>query len=140
MLNARSITALEGVHPELQRVIYRAAELYTGQFVVTEGERTLDKQKALLAKGASKTLRSRHVPEMNQCGVACAVDLAVWMDLDGDDVVDGGEIRWDWPLYVDLAGVVKEAAAIEGIPVEWGGDWLKFKDGPHFQLPWKAYP
>jgi len=29
-----------------------------------------------------------------------------------------------------------------GVPVEWGGDWKTFKDGPHFQIPrdWKGRP
>ena len=32
------------------------------------------------------------------------------------------------------------AAQSVGVPIEWGGDWTTFKDGPHFQLPWKTYP
>jgi peptidoglycan L-alanyl-D-glutamate endopeptidase CwlK len=35
---------------------------------------------------------------------------------------------------------MKTAAAAEGVPVEWGGDWRSFFDGPHFQLPWASYP
>lgn len=89
------------------------------------------RQSELKAKGASQTMKSRHVPQCNQCGLSCAVDLAVVID---------GDIRWDWPLYYKLADSVKEAAEIEGVPLEWGGDWLKFKDGPHFQLPWSKYP
>jgi peptidoglycan L-alanyl-D-glutamate endopeptidase CwlK len=100
-------------------------------FIVTEGARTLEKQRSLVAKGASKTMKSRHIPEMNQCGEACAIDLAVRID---------GEVRWDWPLYAKLAEIVKEAAHIEGIPIEAGADWVKFRDGPHFQLPWSKYP
>jgi len=26
------------------------------------------------------------------------------------------------------------------IPIEWGGDWKSFPDGPHYQLPRKEYP
>jgi len=26
------------------------------------------------------------------------------------------------------------------VPIEWGGDWRSFKDGPHWQLPWAEYP
>jgi peptidoglycan L-alanyl-D-glutamate endopeptidase CwlK len=59
-----------------------------------------------------------------------AVDLAA---------VVGTEVRWDWPLYDKLSGFMKAAAKELNIPIEWGGDW-KFKDGPHFQLPWKEYP
>jgi peptidoglycan L-alanyl-D-glutamate endopeptidase CwlK len=34
---------------------------------------------------------------------------------------------------------MKAAAKAEKVPLEWGGDW-KFKDGPHFQLPWATHP
>lgn len=112
-----------GVHIDLRRVIYRAAEITPIDFIVTEGLRDLDRQKQLMAAGASKTLNSRHL-------TGHAVDLAARLD---------GEIRWDWPLYYKLADAVKEAARLEGVPIEWGGDWRKFKDGPHFQLPIKVY-
>jgi len=49
-------------------------------------------------------------------------------------------VRWDWPLYYKLAEIIKKAAADEQVPITWGGDWVSFKDGPHFELPWKAYP
>lgn len=124
MLDARSISRLAEVHSDLQLVITRADQLGEMDFIVTEGLRTLEKQKQLKAKGASQTLKSRHL-------TGHAVDLAVLVD---------GEVRWDWPLYTKLGALVKEAAKIEGIHIEWGGDWLKFKDGPHFQLPWKDYP
>jgi peptidoglycan L-alanyl-D-glutamate endopeptidase CwlK len=60
-----------------------------------------------------------------------AVDLAPMID---------GEVRWDWPLYHALAPIIKDAAAMEKVEIEWGGDWRTFKDGPHWQLPWKDYP
>jgi peptidoglycan L-alanyl-D-glutamate endopeptidase CwlK len=126
-LSDRSEKNLIGVHPDLNRVVRRAAELCGIDefgFVVIEGVRTLERQKQLLAQGASKTLKSRHI-------TGHAVDLAVQLL---------GEIRWDWPLYTRLAKVVKEAAQIEGVPIEWGGDWINFKDGPHFQLTATKYP
>lgn len=129
LLNPKSVERLASAHFDLQRVIYRAAEISPLEFIVTEAVRTLEKQKALVAAGASQTMRSRHLP--NADGDACAVDLAV---------VVGGEIRWDWPLYKRLADAVKEAAQTEGVPIEWGGDWLTLRDGPHFQLPWAKYP
>jgi len=52
----------------------------------------------------------------------------------------GGKVRWDWPLYYKLANVFFEAARIEGVPIEWGGDWPKLRDGPHYQLPHAMYP
>lgn len=123
-LNDRSEKLLVGVHPDLVRVVRRAAEITTIDFVVTEGLRTLARQKQLVAAGASKTMKSRHL-------TGHAVDLAA---------VVGGKVRWDWPLYANLADAMKRAAIELGVPLEWGGDWKSFKDGPHFQLPWKEYP
>lgn len=131
-LNKNSEAKLKGVHPDLVKVVLRSAELHTDPsvgFVITCGKRTLEEQKILKAKGASRTLKSRHLP--GKAGFACAVDYAVTID---------GKVRWDWPLYAKLAKVVKQAAKDVGVPVEWGGDWTSFKDGPHFQLPWKQYP
>jgi peptidoglycan L-alanyl-D-glutamate endopeptidase CwlK len=126
-LSTSSIAKLRGVHPDLVRVVQRCAadwkDAETG-FIVTCGVRTLAEQKVLVAKGASKTLRSRHL-------TGHAVDLAVTI---------GGKVRWDWPLYDRLAKAMKAAAKAEKVTVEWGGDWKTFKDGPHYQLPWKQYP
>ena len=118
-----SISRLNGVHPDLVKVVQRAIELTEIDFTVTEGMRDIERQKKLLAAGASKTLKSRHL-------TGHAVDLAALI---------GNRISWDWPLYDKLAKAMKSAAAELNIPIEWGGDWKSFKDGPHFQLPWKEY-
>lgn len=123
-LGARSLKRLEGVHPDLVRVVKRAITLTPIDFTVLEGRRTLARQKQLVASGASKTMNSRHL-------TGHAVDLGAYV---------AGSVRWDWPLYYKLAEAVKEAAKLEGVPIEWGGDWKSFKDGPHWQLPWKEYP
>ena len=121
-LNVRSEKNLAGVHPDLVKVVRLAAE--RAVFVVTEGLRTPERQAQLVAAGASKTTKSRHL-------TGHAVDLAALV---------GDEIRWDWPLYKKLADVMKQAAQELNVPIEWGGDWRTFKDGPHFQLPWQQYP
>jgi peptidoglycan L-alanyl-D-glutamate endopeptidase CwlK len=131
-LTSASYAKLRGVHPDLVRVVMRCAADWadpaTG-FIVTCGVRTLEEQKLLKAKGASKTLRSRHLKAAN--GFAHAVDLACTIK---------GAVRWDWPLYNRLAVRMKAAAKAEKVPLEWGGDWKTFKDGPHYQLPWASYP
>ena len=125
-LNQRSTDRLKSVHQDLRRIIERAAKISKMAFIVTEGIRTLERQKELLKLGATRTLKSRHL-------TGHAVDLA---PLDA-----AGKVRWDWPLFYTLAATVKQAAADCAIPIEWGGDWTGgFKDGPHFQLPWKSYP
>jgi len=123
---------LKGVHPDLIRVVHRAAELMSDPdftFAITCGVRTLAEQRVLYAKGATRTLRSRHIPGKD--GTSKAVDFVVKLN---------GKVRWDWPLYSQLAKVVKQAAKDVKVPIEWGGDWKTFKDGPHFQLPHAKYP
>ena len=53
---------------------------------------------------------------------------------------DNGKGTWKMPYYAAIADAFAEASRITGIPVEWGGDWVSFKDGPHFQLPHGQYP
>lgn len=121
---------LEGVHVDLRDVIERAAELAPFDVQVLEGMRTVERQKKLLASGASKTMNSRHL-------TGHAVDIAPVLDTDGDG---DKEISWHWPHYHQLAPIVKAAAEELHVAIEWGGDWKSFKDGPHWQLPWKQYP
>lgn len=121
---SRSLQRLEGIHPDLRRVMDRAIATTDLDFTVLEGLRSLERQKKLVASGASKTLKSRHL-------TGHAVDIAPLIE---------GKVSWDWPLYHKLAKIVKAAAAHEGVKIEWGGDWRSFKDGPHWQLPWRDYP
>lgn len=129
-LSQRSLQRLQGVHPDLVRVVKRAIELSPVDFTVLEGLRSVERQRQLLASGATRTLNSRHI-------TGHAVDLAPFLDVDGDG---RGEVSWHWPHYHQLAPAVKRAAAEIGVPIEWGGDWRSFKDGPHWQLPWAQYP
>lgn len=105
-----------GVKPELVSIILGAGVLT--DFVVTCGLRTKDEQAALVAKGASQTMNSKHL-------TGNAVDLAVLKD---------GKVTWDYPEYEKLAAVVKSVALRHGTRIKWGGDWKSFKDGPHFEL------
>ena len=122
---------LKFVHPDLVKVVERAAKISKLDFIVTEGARTVAQQKINVAKGASQTMRSRHIPSSNKCKMACAVDIAP---------VISGKVRWDWPLFYVLAETMQQAAKDVGVPLESGAYWKKFKDGPHHQLPWKQYP
>lgn len=123
-LNQASLDRLRGVHPDLVKVVELAIQKTTVNFIVTEGLRTLARQKELVAAGASKTMKSRHL-------TGHAVDLAA---------IVGKEVRWDWPLYGKLAVAMKDAARELKIAIQWGGDWKTFRDGPHFQLDPRVYP
>ncbi len=112
---------LVGVHPHLVQVVERAAELSPVPFVVTEGLRTLDRQKQLKAAGKSWTLNSRHL-------TGHAVDI-----------VDADDFKYDMPDMTKIKTAMFAAADELGVPLDWGGDW-KQRDTPHFELRKSAYP
>jgi peptidoglycan LD-endopeptidase CwlK len=123
-LSKRSLKNLEGVHPDLVKLVTQSIKCSAVDFVVIEGLRTREKQIKLVNAGASQTLNSRHL-------TGHAIDVAALI---------GNEIRWDWPLYAQIATAFAKASADLDIPFEWGGSWKSFRDGPHFQLPKYKYP
>ncbi len=123
-LGKRSIERLQGVHPDLVKVVERAIDLSPVDFTVLEGLRSPERQQTLVASGASQTLNSRHI-------TGHAVDLGAWVD---------NQVDWSWPLYTKIANAMKAAANELGVSIVWGGDWRTFKDGPHFELDRRYYP
>ncbi len=127
ILSPRSRQRLQGVHEDLVQVVERAIRITEVDFAVLEGLRSAERQQQLFEKKATLlngvTRKSRH-----QTGHA--VDLGALVD---------GEVRWDWPLYHKLAAAMKKAAVQLETALEWGGDWKRFPDGPHYQLPRQKY-
>ena len=123
-LGKRSLSNLEGVHPDLVKVVNRAIELTQVDFTVIEGLRTKERQAQLLKEKKTTTSNSRHL-------TGHAVDLAAWVD---------NTVSWEWKYYYQIADAMKKAASELNVSIEWGGDWKKFKDGPHFELTWSNYP
>lgn len=120
-LSQRSMQHLSGVHPDLVAVVKRAIEITEQDFSVIEGVRHINRQRELVAKGASKTMNSRHL-------TGHAADLAPY------------PVNWDWEYFYPIADAMKAAADELEVDLEWGGDWKSFPDGPHFQLSWGSYP
>ena len=118
-LGATSQARLKGVHPDLVKVIEAAIRRTPIDFTVLEGLRTKERQKQLVAKGASKTMNSFHI-------TGHAVDVAPLVD---------GKVTWDWTYYRQLAPVIKQVAKELGVNITWGGDWKSFPDAPHWQIP-----
>lgn len=109
---------LDTINTRLADVVRLAATKVDFDVFVVEGIRTLERQKQLVAKGASRTLNSKHLKGR-------AVDLAPMVD---------GELRWDWPLFYPLNKAMQDAANELHVSIIWGGDWRKFRDGPHWEL------
>lgn len=151
-LNARSMERLKGAHPDLAAVVNLAVRKSTIDIEVSEVLRSVERQRELVAKGASKTMDSRHI-------TGHAVDLVP---------IIGGQMTWShWEPFFIIAGFMRDAAKELDVRMEWGAVWDKdlasitgdmqtamedygkrrraqgkkaFFDGPHFQLNREKYP
>ena len=145
-LSSRSLSRLEGVDERLIEVVKHAITVTKTDFGVICGLRTIEEQEALVAKGASKTMKSKHL-------TGHAVDLMAYI---------GSRGSWELNLYDDIADAMKEGAKAVGVGVCWGAAWhipdirdwdgtmeaamndyvdlrrsqgrRPFIDGPHFQI------
>ncbi|MFZ8015727.1 M15 family metallopeptidase [Fusobacterium watanabei] len=114
----RSKSKLSTVDIRLQNLMNMAIKESPYDFGITEGIRTLKRQKDLFVEGKTKTLKSYHL-------VGKAVDIKIYVN---------GKITWDFKYYKEVADHIKEVARKLGYVITWGGDWKTFKDGPHFQI------
>lgn len=145
-LSQRSLDRLVGVDASLIETVKKAITLTRVDFGVVQGMRTVEEQRRLVARGASKTMASKHL-------VGRAVDLMAYID---------GRASWELNLYDDVADAMKAAAAETGVKLRWGAAWQiddisewggtmeqamtayidlrrsqgrrPFIDGPHFEL------
>jgi peptidoglycan L-alanyl-D-glutamate endopeptidase CwlK len=106
-LSSRSISRLEGVDAGLVSVVNAAIGMTKVDFGVTCGMRTLAEQEALVAKGASQTLKSKHLEGR-------AVDLVAYV---------GPNITWALNMYDDIANAMAAAAKQKGVAIKWGAAW-----------------
>lgn len=133
----KSLAKLEGVHPDLQRVVSRAMTYQIIDFSVNEGVRTRERQAMLVAQGKSQTMNSKHLKQLD--GYGHAVDLY-------PSPIDMVKLNKSNPVEVCrfgvLAGLMLLAAKEECVRIKWGGDWdgdgqtldHSFFDAPHFEL------
>jgi len=106
-LSQRSIDRMDGVDERLVACVKRAIELTEIDFGVTQGLRTIEEQEALVAKGASKTMKSKHIDGL-------AVDLMAYVN---------GRGCWELNVYDEIADAMKAAAQELDVPIRWGAAW-----------------
>tara|TARA_R110002020_G_scaffold148320_4_gene324123 strand:- start:193 stop:648 length:456 start_codon:yes stop_codon:yes gene_type:complete len=145
-LSTRSLDRLIGVDERMVAVVKSAIHKSKIDFGVICGMRTSKEQEDLVAKGASKTMKSKHLN-------GHAVDLMAYI---------GSRSSWELNLYDDIADAMAEAAREVDVPIRWGAAWTvpniayfdgtmedamnsyidtrrtqgrrPFIDGPHFEL------
>jgi len=106
-LSTRSMSRLEGINPDLIRVVTEAIKSTKVDFGVTCGMRTVEEQEKLVASGASQTMKSKHLEGR-------AVDLVAYV---------GSNITWQLNMYDDLADAMGDAACKLEVPIKWGAAW-----------------
>ena len=114
----RSLDNLKGVDERLVKLMEEALSISSYDFGITEGLRTIEKQKEYVRTGKSQTMNSYHLKGK-------AVDIVVYKD---------GKVSWKLDYYKEIADLVKKIAKHDGLKITWGGDWKTLVDGPHFQL------
>lgn len=167
-LRERTRKNLEGLHPHLVQLHWRADAITTVPYIVTEGLRDRERGAALVKAGFSRTNNSRHFGGF-------ALDYAVLYPIDNTE----GRL-WQpgflWNDYPEVARAFGQAGVDDDIPVEWGACWSRIDidgitaaqlneksagyvrdwrrknpklvaagkgplvDGPHIQLPHALYP
>ena len=145
-LSTRSLDRRIGVDERLVAVVNGAIHKSKIDFGVICGMRTRKEQEDLVAKGASQTMKSKHLQ-------GHAVDLMAYI---------GSRASWELNLYDDIACAMAESAREVDVPVRWGAAWTvpnivyfdgtmedamneyidtrrtqgrrPFIDGPHFEI------
>lgn len=117
-LSKRSLQNIKGIDYRLIILIGLMLDDSPYDFVVTEGLRTNERQKQLVAEGKSKTMNSKHL-------TGKAFDIAILKD---------GEITWDIKYYREFANIIMQLAHRLGFNIECGAYWQSFVDGPHIQI------
>src|SRR6056297_1006717 len=107
-LSERSLSRLDGVHPDLIAVVKRAIEITEVDFGVTQGTRTLAQQEEYVRTGKSQTMNSKHLPQSD--GYSHAVDVVAYI---------GSDIGWELNLYDNIADAFAKAAKELGVSGRW---------------------
>ncbi|WP_371688266.1 M15 family metallopeptidase [Snodgrassella alvi] len=140
-LSKRSLTNLQGVNTNLVKVVQRAIEIAKQDFMVTEGLRSREQccinygkgrtaqqctQKGVPAKYAQPNISKvtwLNNPFASKHSQGRAVDLVPY------------PVDWnDLAKFRSIAEAMKQAAKELNVSINWGGDWQKTKDYPHFEV------
>ena len=114
-LSQRSLDKLEGVHPDLVKVVKLAITYTDVDFGVIYGVRDLATQERLYKSGKSQTMKSKHL--VQEDGYAHAIDLMAY---------DGSNPSWDIVDYDNIADAMRKAGRELGVEHIWGAAWHKY--------------
>ena len=110
-LSTNSLSKMTGIKDELHTIVCEAIRHSKVDFGVICGRRSEAEQQELVAKGASQTMKSKHL-------TGDAVDLMAYVQVDGKS-----RASWELNLYDDIADAMKQAAKNKGVKIRWGAAW-----------------
>lgn len=111
------------LHNDIRRLMLEAIKDSPMDFSILETTRTVEQQIKNINKGASTTIKSRHIPSFTKSGLCEAIDIAPY------------PINWkNIERFKKLSEHIFKKAKELGIEIEWGGNWTSLKDYPHYQL------
>ena len=102
------------------------------RFEITCGYRSPNEQAKLYAKGRTAPgnivtyIDGKKKKGKHNYNPSKAVDIVVYDE--------NNKVTWDEKYYIKIGESIKDIANDLGINIIWGGDWLTFKDYPHFEL------
>ena len=112
------------VHPKIKQLLLEAIKTTPIDFTVLETVRTIEQQKIYVAKGTSKTMKSRHIPSTNKSGLCEAFDIVPYPLTSWQDKAS----------FKKLSEHILKIANNLGIPLTWGGTFKTLVDMPHYEL------
>nr|DAL57705.1 MAG TPA_asm: L alanyl D glutamate peptidase endolysin [Caudoviricetes sp.] len=119
------------LHPNLQKFFIELLKISPYDFSISQGVRTVEEQNKLYQQGRTTPgkiitncdgykIKSKH--QVKSDGFGHAGDIAILVD---------GKVTWEEKYYKEVARVGR--VLMQKYNIEWGGDWKKFKDLPHFE-------
>ena len=139
-LSERSLKSLEGVDPNLVKIVKRAIEITEQDFIVIEGLRT--KEQMMINYGKGRTASQLAVHGIPASYAKPKEAKVTWLNNPfasnhakgkAVDIVPA-PVTWDDIAKFKKINEAMQVAAKEfGIKLSYGGDWTK-KDYPHWEL------
>lgn len=123
-LSNTSKERLKGVDQRIIKIIDLALTITAVDFGIPEygGLRTVEDQRALFAKGASKC---NGIDDLSNHQSGLAFDVYAYT---------GGAASWDRNHLTQVAAAILQSASMLGYELQWGGLWKSWQDFPHFEL------
>ena len=139
-LSQRSLNSLNGVDPNLVKVVKRAIEITEQDFIVIEGLRT--REQMMINYGKGRTVAQLAVHGIPASYAKPKESKVTWLKNPfasnhakgkAVDIVPN-PVDWDDISKFKKINEAMQAAAKElGVKISYGGDWTK-KDYPHWEL------